>query len=219
MKMIAAFTLFALSLSAFAVTKSVQADFTKLYGGYNAGSYKVDLKLVSKPTLSTGEITTQVSRFDNDYFCTTSAKFEVGQMTFSIAQNGTSWKKVTTQKIFGEVSHQVDGTECDLSLENLASQNTLNVTVTPQNNPVELPVKAFPGYEKTQVYLTPFDGYVNVDADIKIVNNSLVLNPAGLLSERSVFSRNTDNLRRMFFYVQSSTGSSHLSLGNGHISL
>lgn len=219
MKMIAALTLFSLSLSAFAVTKSVQTDFTNLYRGYNAGSYKVDFNLTSKPTLSTAQISTQVHRNDNDFTCVTSAKFEVGQMTFSIAQNGSSWKKVTTQKIFGEVSHTVDGTECDLSLENLASQNTLYVTVTPQNNPVELPVKAFPGYEKTQVYLVPFDGYVYVDADIKLVNNSLVLNPAGLLSERSVFSRNTDNLRRMFFYVQSSTGSSHLSLGNGHISL
>ncbi|WPU65991.1 hypothetical protein [Peredibacter starrii] len=219
MKLIAALSLFALSLSAFAVTKSVQADFTNLYKGYNAGSYKIDLKLVSKPTLSAAEITTHVRRFDNDYFCVTTAKFEVGQMTFSIAQNGTSWKRVTTQKLYGEVSHEVDGTECDLSLENLANQTTLHVNIVPQNSPIELPVKPFAGYEKTQVHLIPFDGYVYVDTEIKIVNNSLVLNPAGLLSERSVFSRNTDNLRRMFYYVQSSTGSSHLSLGNGHLSL
>lgn len=218
MKMFAALSLLVLSVSAFALEHSAKADFTSLYNGFNAGAYKVNVKLVSKPSLSKSEITTLVRRFDNDLNCTTSAKFEVGEMTMTVAQRGHNWKKVLTQKIYGEVTHTVDGTECDLSLENLAGQKSLYITLSPVEGALALPVKAPAGYSKVQVYLAPFAGFLNSATNVEITGNSLVIDPSELLSERIIYPMNVHNADKLYFYVQATEGSTGLSLANGYLS-
>ena len=220
MKMFATLGLFALSLSAFALEHSAKLDLTSLYNNINAGAYKVTVKLVSKPTLSQSGITTQISRDDNDYSCTTTAAFEVGEMTFSVTQIGTNWKKVTTQKVYGQVTHTVDGQTCDLSLENLAGQKSLHISVSPVEGILVLPVKAPAGYSRVQTYLAPFAGYLYSMANVEIEGNKLVVDPSEILSERNLYPMmNSYNAFKLYYYVSAIEGSSGLSLGNGSVPL
>ncbi len=217
MKFLTTLTLFGLSLNAFAFEQSAKLNLTKLYGKLDAGEYVIDVTLKSKETPSLSKVTTSIERDDNDLTCTTTAGFELGEMTFTISQKDSNWKKVIKEKIFATATHSVPGTECDLSIENFIGPKKIYASMSLKNSPLTLPVVAPAGYEAVQVYLTPFSGYLYLDTTIELQNDVLMINPDQLLTSASIYPVNSENASKLFYYVQAKKGSSHLSLGNGYV--
>lgn len=217
MKFLTTLTLIGFSLSGFAFEQTATLDFTNLYGKLDAGEYVVDVKLKPKKTLSTSKLTTSFERDDNDYTCITTAKFELGEMTFTISQKDSTWKKVMSEKIYATATHYASGEECDLSYENFLGPKKIYASMTLKNAPLTLPVLAPPGYEAVQVYLTPFSGYLYLDTSIELKNDVLIINPSELLTSESIYPINAENASKIFYYVQAKNGASHLSLGNGYV--
>lgn len=217
MKFLTVLTLFGFSLSAFAFEQTATLNLTNLYGKLDAGEYVIDVKLKSKKTYSTSKLTTAIRRDDNDLTCTTTARFELGEMTFTISQKDSSWNKVISEKIYATATHSVSGTECDLSNENFLGPKKIYAGMGLNNSPLTLPVVAPAGYQAVQVYLTPFSGYLYLDTTIELKDDVLMINPEQLLTSESIYPVNTVNASKLFYYVQATEGSSHLSLGNGFV--
>lgn len=216
MKRLTTLALLALSMSSFAFEQTAELDFSSLYGKFDAGTYKVDVKLSSKKTLSEGSVKTSIHHNDGYFTCTTSAKFEIGEMTYSVKQNGSEWKKTGTHTIFGEVLHTVDGKECDLSYDNFIGNKNLYASIS-LKSPFTLPVAAPAGYEDVQAYLNPFAGYLYLKVDIHQEGDFLVLDPSEILNAEHIYRSNENNASKFYYYVQTRKGPSSLSLGNGFV--
>ncbi|MCM2351011.1 MAG: hypothetical protein NDI69_13400 [Bacteriovoracaceae bacterium] len=215
MKKLTTLALLTLSMSSFAFEQTAELDFSSLYGKLDAGTYKVDVKLSSKKTLSEGTIKTSIHHNDGDFTCTTAAKFEIGEMTYLVKQNGSEWKKTGTHTLFGEILHTVDG-KCDLSYDNFIGNKNLYASIS-FKSPITLPVAAPAGYDNVEAYLTPFAGYLYLKVDVHQEGDFLVMDPSEILGEEHIYSSNESNASKFYYYVQSRKGPSSLSLGTGFV--
>lgn len=215
MKTFSALSLLLISITSFAFEQRAELDFSSVYGGLNAGAYEVIVKLSSKVNLSKASIQTTLDRHDNDLTCTTSARFEVGEMHFSMRSTHQTWDRVKTQKIYGIVKHVVDGSHCDLSLENLKGSKTLYLVMSLNEGFIELPVAAPRGYANVAVWITPFTGYLKLETEIWEENGELILDPSLLLSEDKIYPANDYNASKLHYYLTARKQATTLSLGSG----
>lgn len=214
MKTLFGLSLLTLSLSTLAFEQKAHLDFTSVYDNFNAGSYVSTVKLQSKASVSKAVIETSIERDDNDLFCTTTAKFEIGEMNFALVSTDKKWESKSTQKVYGFVTHRVEGSECDLSLDNLSGEKLLFVQVS-LKGPIQLPVVAPYDYQKVSAWLTPFAGYLYANTTIKFANGELVIDPSGLLTRESVYPLNNENGSKYYYYVTATKESTTLSLATG----
>lgn len=219
MKFFATVSLLALSFNSIALERSSELDFTKLYGNIDAGIYDLKIKLVPKKSLSKGTISTKVSRFDNDYTCTTSAGFDVGELNYTLAKRGTNWKVAGSKKIMAHINYTVEGTECDLSLENLRENQMMYASVALNESPFTLPIIAPSGYESLAAYISPFSSYLNLSVMAELRNGHLEIEPKEVLTSENIDQSNPHNRYQTYYYVFAKQGLGHLSLKGGHAEL
>ena len=215
MKTLLTMATLSMSFNIFALERSVTLDFSNLYGNTNAGIYEMKVNFIPKTTKSESTLDFHISNDDGYYSCTTSANFEIGKesLTLTNKNNGEVQKFETI--IFGSVSSVVDGEDCDTSIDKLKGTQGLYSRVG-FNKPFLLNVKAPFDYQAVGVYLEPFNGYLNIEADLSISGNKLVLDPSNLLTERSVMPLNDYN-SSVTYYVYATKDTTTLSLGTGLI--
>lgn len=219
MKKFTALALLTLSLNSMALERSSELDFRSLYGNLDAGIYDLNVKLVAKKSLSEGTISTKVSRFDNDYSCTTSAGFEVGELKYTLSKRGTNWKKEGTKKIVAHINYTVEGTECDMRVENLAGNQMMYSSVSLNESPFTLPVTAPSGYESIGAYISPFSSYLNLSVMADLKNGKLTIDPKEVLTSDNIDQSNPYNRYQTYYYVFAKDGRGQLSLKGGHADL
>lgn len=215
MKTILFITSLFLNINVYAFTQNATLDFTNLYNGTNAGKYEMSVTFISKATPSVGALKFSTHRDDNDLYCVTEAQFEIGQMSFSLVDVKTGWNFTMSKTVLATVSHQSDDEVCVTDMNFFAGKQTLWAQVG-VNQAINLPVAAPAGYERIGAYLSPFNGYLNLDADLNVANGLLVVNPSQLLTAKSINSQNTQNAS-VTYYVFASKDSTTLSLGTGLI--
>lgn len=204
-----------LNINVYAFTQNATLDFTHLYNNTNAGKYEMSVTFSSKTTPSVSDLKFSTHRDDNDLYCVTEAQFEIGQMTFSLTNVKTGWNFTTSKAVLASVSHQSDDETCVTDVNFFAGRTTLWAAVG-LNQAIELPVSAPVGYDRVATYLSPFNGYLNLNADLTAVNGKLVVNPSQLLTEKSITSQKTQNAS-VTYYVFASKENTSLSLGTGLI--
>ncbi len=202
-------------MSVFAFEQKALLDFTNVYGDFNAGQYEAVVKLKSKKTPSFSALKTSFRRNDNDIFCLTTATFEVGELTFKVSKQDSDWTKISTQKIFGSVTHYSDTEKCDLSIENFVGRKKLYVQVSSDQGPFIFPVKAPYDYGKVVAWLTPFGGYLYVDFIVQENNGVLSINPSTLLTEESINPQANENVSKFYYFLAATKENSTLSLATG----
>lgn len=204
-----------LNINVYAFTQNVSLDFTNLYNHTNAGKYEMSVVFSAKATPSTSDLKFSTHRDDNDLYCVTEAQFEIGQMTFSLTNVQTGWSFITTQTVLATTSHQSENETCVTDVNFFTGQKTLWAAVG-LNQAIELPVQAPKGYNRIATYLSPFNGYLTLNADLTAVNGKLVINPNQLLTTKNITSQNTQNAS-VTYYVFASKENTSLSLGTGLI--
>lgn len=219
MKLFTTLALLTLSLNSLALERSSELDFTALYGNLDAGIYDLNVKLVAKKSSSVGKVATKVSRFDNDYSCTTSAEFEVGELRYSLVKRGTAWKKDGIKKIISYINYTVEGTECDTALENLAGNQMMQASISLNESPFTLPVAVPNGYETIEAYIAPFSSYLNLSVMAELKNGKLIIDPKEALTSENIDQSNPYNRYQTYYYVYAKQGMGHLSLKGGHAEL
>lgn len=215
MKTFLTLALLAISASVSAFEQTATLDFSNLYGKTDAGVYEMKVTFTPKTTNSESTLSFNTHQDDGWFTCTTTASFEIGEMNFSLVNVKNGWTKNITRKISAGVSNQVDGTECDTSIEKLAGKQVVYSLIGLQE-PIVLDVKAPFEYKSVGVYLAPFNGYLNLESDLTVVGNKLVLNPSELLTARSILPMNANN-SSVTYYVYAVDGATTLSLGTGLI--
>lgn len=204
-----------LNVNVYAFTQNATLDFTDLYDSTNAGKYEMSVTFVSKTTPSVSALKFSTHRDDNDLYCVTEAQFEIGQMTFSLTDAKTGWSFILSKAVLATVSHQADDETCVTDANFFAGEKTLWAQVG-LNQAIELPAAAPIGYDRVAAYLSPFNGYLNLAANLKVVNGQLVVNPSELLTAKSITSQNTQNAS-VTYYVFASKENTSLSVGTGLI--
>lgn len=204
-----------LNVNVYAFTQNATLDFTNLYNNTNAGKYEMSVTFASKATPSISTLKFSTHRDDNDLYCVTEAQFEIGQMTFSLTDVKTGWSFNVSKAVLATVSHQSDDETCVTDANFFAGEKTLWAQVG-LNQAIELPVAAPVGYDRLAAYLSPFNGYLNLAANLNVVNGQLVVNPSQLLTAKSITSQNTQNAS-VTYYVFASKENTTLSLGTGLI--
>ena len=204
-----------LNINVYAFTQNATLDFTNLYNGTNAGKYEMSVTFTSKATPSASNLKFSTHRDDNDLYCVTEAQFEIGQMTFSLTNVKTGWSFILSKAVLATISHQSDDETCVTDVNFFTGQKTLWTQVD-LNQAIDLPVAAPAGYERIAAYLSPFNGYLNLNADLNVANGQLVVNPGQLLTAKSITSQNTQNAS-VTYYVFASKEYTSLSLGTGLI--
>lgn len=204
-----------LNINVYAFTQNATLDFTNLYNNTNTGKYEMSVTFSSKATTSVSDLRFSTHRDDNDLYCVTEAQFEIGQMTFSLTNVKTGWNFIMSKAVLATVSHQSDDETCVTDANFFADRKTLWAAVG-LNQAIELPVQAPYDYDRIATYLSPFNGYLTLTADLNAVNGKLVVNPSQLLSEKSITSQNTQNAS-ITYYVFASKEATTLSLGTGLI--
>lgn len=204
-----------LNVNVYAFTQNATLDFTNLYNSTNAGKYEMSVTFVSKTTPSVSALKFSTHRDDNDLYCVTEAQFEIGQMTFSLTDVKTGWSFILSKAVLATVSHQSDDETCVTDANFFAGKKTLWAQLG-LNQAIELPVAVPVGYDRMAAYLSPFNGYLNLAANLNVVNGQLVVNPSQLLTAKSITSQNTQNAS-VTYYVFTSKENTTLSLGTGLI--
>lgn len=204
-----------LNINVYAFTQNATLDFTNLYNNTNAGKYEMSVTFTSKSTPSVSDLKFSTHRDDNDLYCVTEAQFEIGQMTFSLTDVKTGWSFITSKAVLATASHQSENETCVTDVNFFADRKTLWASVG-LNQAIELPVQAPKGYDRVATYLSPFNGYLTLAADLTAVNGKLVINPSQLLTAKSITSHNTQNAS-VTYYVFASKENTSLSLGTGLI--
>lgn len=205
---------FIININVYAFTQSTTLDFTNLYGNTNAGKYEMNVTFTPKVTQSVSSLSFSTHRDDNDLYCVTSAKFEVGQMLFTLKDVQSGWTFQTAKTLEGSVSYQSDSETCEKDLSKFSGNLSLYTSLSLQE--ITLPVKAPFDYVKVGTYLAPFNGYLYLNAEIKTSAGQLVIDPSKLLTEKNILSQNKQNAS-VTYYVFATKEATTLSLGNGLI--
>lgn len=215
MKYLLALAAFTVTINVNAFTQKAALDFTNLYGKTNAGLYEMSTTFTPKVTKSLSGLTYSTHRDDNDLFCVTTAKFEIGQMLFTLKDVKTGWTFTTAKTINASISIQSDDESCVTDLSKFTGNHSLYATLGLHES-IALPVKAPFDYEKVAAYLSPFNGYLYLNADLQVADGQLTIDPSQMLTEKSILSQNKQN-SSVTYYVFASKESTQLSLGNGLI--
>jgi hypothetical protein len=200
------------TFSSLAVERSVTLNLSSLYDQFDAGLYHINTKISHKKTPSHSILTKRIKEDDGYWYCTTSAKFEVGEMTTVMIHDENNWKTSLNQKIYATISKTVEGKDCSHRLEDFSSTQKLYIR-TSLEKPIQLPVIPPYDYKFVQAYITPFNGYLYSIAEIKLIDGVLVLNPSQLLSDESIAFYNNRNAFSLYYYVTAVKVMTTLSLG------
>ena len=201
-----------ININAYAFTQNAALDFTNLYGNTNAGVYEISVTFISKTTPSNSELTFSNHRDDNYLYCVTKAEFEMGKMIFTMTSKDSDWTFTTTKPVIADISHQSEDENCMTDLTKFTGEQRLYSALGLKQ--IELPTKAPFEYEKVYAFITPFNGYLYLSADVKLVDGQLVADPSHSLSEKSITSLNKNNAA-VSYYVYATKDSTSLSLGTG----
>lgn len=204
---------FIVNINAYAFTQNANLDFTNLYGNTNAGKYTMSLTLTPKTTKSLSGLSYSNRRDDNDIYCVTTAKFEIGQMLFTLKDIETGWTFQTSRTVEASISFQSDSETCMTDISKFAGSQSLYAELG-LNKEITLPVKAPFDYQKVGAYLAPFNGYLYLNAELQVSEGQLVIDPNKLLTEKSVAATNKNN-SSVTYYVFAAKEATTLSLGNG----
>lgn len=215
MKMMLSIALLLASVSSFAFEQKATLDFTNLYGNTNAGLYEMKANLTAKKSVSETTLSFGTHRDDNDLYCVTTAKFEIGEMNFTLTNKKDGWSKNITKKVFATISNQSSDESCETNLEAFSGNQVIYATLG-LGEPIALPVKAPFDYDSVGVYLAPFNGYLYLNAQVAVKGEKLVINPSDLLTKGSILSTNTQNSSVTYYVFAQKEGTS-LSLGTGLI--
>lgn len=215
MKTILALSLMLISLNISAYEQKVSLDFTNLYGPTNAGLYEMKVNFIAKKTLSKSTLSFDTVRDDNDLYCVTTASFEVGVMDFSLTNVKTGWTKNISKTIIASISTQSDNETCETDIEKFTGNQRVYALLG-LNEAILLPVKAPFDYETVEVYLAPFNGYLNLQTNIEVDGDKLVINPSELFTARSIQTTNAYN-SSVTYFVYAQQEATTLSLGTGLI--
>lgn len=217
MKSLLSLGLILLSTATFAFEQTANLDFSSLYGNFDAGKYQVTVNFIPKTTLTDAKLSEGMHRDDNDLFCTTSARFEIGEMIFTIKSTKETWIKVVKKTVFGSLSNTSSDEVCDKKLDAFLGNQNLHVSLG-LDSAIDLPISAPKDYDSVSVWLTPYRGYLSLAAQVTLKNNILTINPSELLTERSIVPTNQYNAG-LGYYVQATKKSSALSIGLGTVDL
>ncbi|AUN98196.1 hypothetical protein C0V70_08775 [Bacteriovorax stolpii] len=215
MKTMLSLALLLTSISSFAFEQKATLDFTNTYANTNAGLYEMTVNLSAKKTVSETTLSFSTHRDDNDLFCVTTANFEVGEMNFKLADKNTGWTKNITKKVFASITHQSDDETCETNLEKFAGSTNLYASLSLEGA-IALPVKAPFDYTSVGVWLSPFNGYLYLNANVEVKGTKLSLDPSELLTSRSILSTNVDN-KAVGYFVYASKEATTLSLAVGQV--
>ena len=215
MKFILALAAFTVSINVNAFTQKADLDFTNLYGKTNAGHYEMTTTFTPKTTKSFSSLVFSTHRDDNDLYCVTTAKFEIGQMSFTLTDIKTGWTYTTARTISAAIAIQADDENCINDATKFTGTQSLYATLG-LNEAITLPVKAPFDYQQVGTYLSPFNGYLNLNAEIKTSDFQLVIDPSQMLTEKAITSQNKQNAS-VTYYVFASKDATTLSLGTGLI--
>lgn len=204
-----------LNINVYAFTQNATLDFTNLYANTNAGKYDMSASFTAKTTKSNSALTFSTHRDDNDLYCVTSAKFEVGQMLFTLKDATTGWTFTTARTISAVISYQADSEVCETDISKFLGKQTLYASLG-LNEEILLPVKAPFDYQTVSAYLAPFNGYLYLTTSLQNDNGQLSIDPSQLLTEKTIRAENKQN-SSVTYYVFAAKDATTLSLGNGLI--
>lgn len=204
---------FIVNINAYAFTQNANLDFTNLYGSTNAGKYTMSVTLTPKTTKSFSGLNYSNHHDDNDIYCVTTAKFEIGQMSFTLKNVETGWTFQTSKTLEAGISFQSNSETCMTDISKFAGSQSLYAALG-LNQEITLPAKAPFDYQKVGAYLAPFNGYLYLNAALLISEGQLVIDPRKLLTEKSVLATNKNNAS-VTYSVFATNDTTTLSLGNG----
>ena len=202
-----------MNVNVYAFTQNATLDFTNLYANTNAGLYQMSVSFKSKTTVSYSDLKFSTRRDDNDLYCVTEAAFEVGQMEFTLTNPQTGWIFTTSKPVVATTSVQSENETCLTDISTFTGKQRL-FSYIGLNQAIQLPVNAPFEYEKVATHLSPFNGYLNLNADVKVSGSQLVIDPSQMLTKKSITSQNKDNAS-VTYYVFASKEATSLSLGTG----
>lgn len=202
-----------LNINVYAFTQNATLDFTNLYGNTNAGKYEMSVTFSPKVSKSFSGLKFSTHRDDNDLYCVTEAKFEIGQMSFTLKDVKTGWTFTTSKVVEATVSQQAQDENCINDVTKFTGTQKLYASVG-LNQAILLPVKAPFNYETVSTYLSPFNGYLYLEAQVQTADTQLVINPSQLLTAKSITAQNAENAS-VTYYVFASKEATTLSLGTG----
>lgn len=215
MKIILALTAFLVSINVNAFTQKAHLDFSNLYGKTDAGTYEMTVEFTPKATKSFSGLSFSTQRDDNDLYCVTTAKFEIGQMLFTLKDVKTGWTYTAAKPVEAAISLQSENENCENDVSKFTGKQHLYASLN-LNEAIQLPVKAPFDYKNVATYLAPFNGYLYLDAEIKTSDTQLTIDPSSMLTEKSITTQNKQNAS-VTYYVFASKEATTLSLGTGLI--
>lgn len=201
-----------ISLKSFAEDQTALLDFSHLYGNLDAGVYEMKASFVSKETPSKSSLSFHQNNEGDYSTCTTFANFEIGKVKIVLRNLKNAQSYETSKTIFASAAIGVEGEQCETSLEKFHGVQSI-YALTGLEKPIELLVKAPKGYDSVSVFLSVFNGYLNLQGNLSIDENMLVLDPKDLLGEKSIMS-NAEHAS-VVYYVFAQNKTSTLSLGTG----
>ena len=215
-----------LSLAIFAITISASAssfegtaqlDFSNVYGNTNVGIYEMKVGFTPKTSISESKLSFNIHQDDGYFTCNTSANFKIGTLNFSLKNLVTGESTFVNEVIIASVGKQFDGQVCDENILDLGGNQTLYALTGPKDA-IVLNVKAPFDYKMVGVYLSPFNGYLNLKGNLMINGDKLLLNPSKLLTMDSILSTNSGHLTATY-YVFAQKEATSLSLATGMVDL
>ncbi len=201
------------SLRTFAFSQKVTLDLTKLYGSTDAGVIEASFTFSPKQSTSRSYLETSNRNDDGMIFCVTSAHFDLGEMSVNLVNKKSGWTKSFTKKIAGSITAQNEGELCNATIEDFVGKQVV-YSLVGLNQAIELPVKAPFDYTTVGMYLEPFNGYLNLAAEVTVDHDMLKINPAKFFTADEVTSLNQQNASATY-YVFAQNRASTLSLGTG----
>ena len=215
MRILLALTAFLVSVNVNAFTQKADLDFTNLYGNTNAGHYEMSVTFSPKTTKSFSGIVFEQHRFDNEIICVSTAKFEVGQMLFTLTDKKTGWTFTKAKNVLATVARQSLNENCENDISKFVGTHPLYVGVNLEEA-ITLPARAPFDYQSVATYLAPFNGYLYIDTAIKLEGLQLAIDPSQILTEKAITTQNKTNAS-VTYYVFATKDSTTLSLDTGLI--
>lgn len=216
MKIILSLAAFFITLNVYAFTQNANLDFTNLYGNTNAGQYDLRVTFIPKTTKSFSSLTYSTQRDDNNIYCLTTAKFEIGDMLFTLKDIHTGWTFTTTKNLQASYSHLSENETCINDATKFVGLKSLYAQIN-LNEAIFLPAKGPFGYPNIGAYLNPFNGYLNLNAEIKTGDFELTIDPSQMLTEKNIKASNVQNNSLTYYVFANNESTTTLSLGTGLI--
>ncbi|WII73478.1 hypothetical protein QJS83_06290 [Bdellovibrio sp. 22V] len=213
MRLLAFFLVFMASFASFGADLKAEAtlDFTNAYGGFNAGHYVVTAEFNAVQQPATAQLTRRQHRDDHDLYCVSTLTYDVGAMTLTLKNSLNGEVISRTLPLQATISKQDESEECTLTENDFAGDQVLYVSTT--GRPYDLNVAPPKGWNKVQVWLSPFNT-LTVKAKLTKTEKGLEIQPQTLFND-SLFATDSRNTLSMFYYLTAVESSGTLSLAVG----